>query len=712
MTMLSSLNGKLILAFAVILSALVGYFAVMERYTEGFDPGTATGSFGDCLSAQTGNAESKEIVRDRVNLLRDRLKQDEALLAHLTTVNITQGGGGGGGDEPVMAKVEDETMLAGGSEPTCGDTGAPIRDDVASALAAMREEYFASEKMGAWGRRGVPYLWEKHRLFLEQSIEGTAGQWRVVVRNVVPRAATAPCSCANLAITIWVRFRGQEIQAGIATQDPTGKCEWVYRFPHMARSGKYSVDVKLISVNGEQDFEEKDCDIRQGQMVHRQHIPYRQVESLKFYAPDRSCCEICTRDEECGLWMSPGHNNSKCSLFRGDVTMAETKALGAELDDEGKRLLKEAGIDPMSFAYKSDSVMVGTSRRKPNEEYSTDFIGCGWSFENNMDGPCVINGTDDEPYRAAELLVTHEAAPLASEGDTLPYCDPSGPGIGQGRWAPADPGLNCSYSPRLEQGKKLLFMLASNQAQAEECWIHEQFAKIGENCHESGCRVFSSSIWRSPLIKPKDDELAPESMFRYMWQPYTCRVRLYTKAELRTCMQDKYLYIDGDSIADFFGEYVLHRIQDLNANGAGVNATGCLDRYAANYQKDCVPVKVPNRITADNLHMIHKIWAKNEKEWVAHIEALPEATDKHRRVWLNGPLIVSEREVHVMYERLKRFTDLARPIFERKKWVELNWLNSSAALGYDSATQNDGLHIVGPPMKILFHQLMGHICGG
>ena len=63
MTMLSSLNGKLILAFAVILSALVGYFAVMERYTEGFD--VMTGSFGDCLSAQTGNADSMELVRDR-----------------------------------------------------------------------------------------------------------------------------------------------------------------------------------------------------------------------------------------------------------------------------------------------------------------------------------------------------------------------------------------------------------------------------------------------------------------------------------------------------------------------------------------------------------------------------------------------------------------------------------------------------------------------
>jgi len=121
--MLSSLNGKLILAFAVILSALVGYFAVMERYTEGFD--VMTGSFGDCLSAQTGNADM-ELVRDRVNFLRVRLKQDEALLAHLTTVaQDGGGGGGGGGDEPEFEADEYVNKALEGASSTMQATPSP-----------------------------------------------------------------------------------------------------------------------------------------------------------------------------------------------------------------------------------------------------------------------------------------------------------------------------------------------------------------------------------------------------------------------------------------------------------------------------------------------------------------------------------------------------------------------------------------------------------
>lgn len=390
--------------------------------------------------------------------------------------------------------------------------------------------------------------------------------------------------------------------------------------------------------------------------------------------------------------------------------MAQVKGLKDEVDDEDKRLLKAVGINPAEF--KTDEIKVGTTRRQPNEAYTTDFIGCGWSFDKNMDGPCVINGTEDEPYKTAEMEIYYEASPLTltPEGEALPYCDPAGPEIGRGRWVEADPGLNCSYSVRKDQGEKLLFMLASNQTQPEECWIHEQFAKIGEKCHEAGCRVFESSIWQGPLLKPQDDKLAAESMFRYMWQPYTCRVRLYTKTELKTCLKDKHVYIEGDSISDFFIEYAVHRLRDINANGLGANATGCLDQYDAGFKK--CNGKVPIRITADDLHIIHRLWDTSEDKWVQRIEDLPESTETHRQIWLSGPFIVSERECHVMAARYKRFADFARPIFERKKWVELNWVNASTALGYESATQFAGLHVVGPPMKILFHQLMGHVCGG
>jgi hypothetical protein len=47
-----------------------------------------------------------------------------------------------------------------------------------------------------------------------------------------------------------------------------------------------------------------------------------------------------------------------------------------------------------------------------------------------------------------------------------------------------------------------------------------------------------------------------------------------------------------------------------------------------------------------------------------------------------------------------------RPILTRKGWIEVEWFSISQALSFDSAAQNDGLHVVGPAMKQLFNQIM------
>jgi hypothetical protein len=35
----------------------------------------------------------------------------------------------------------------------------------------------------------------------------------------------------------------------------------------------------------------------------------------------------------------------------------------------------------------------------------------------------------------------------------------------------------------------------------------------------------------------------------------------------------------------------------------------------------------------------------------------------------------------------------------------------TAALSYDTATQADGMHIIGPPMKMAITKLFHHLCG-
>ena len=70
----------------------------------------------------------------------------------------------------------------------------------------------------------------------------------------------------------------------------------------------------------------------------------------------------------------------------------------------------------------------------------------------------------------------------------------------------------------------------------------------------------------------------------------------------------------------------------------------------------------------------------------------------------------SEREAHITAERTARFVDIARDRFRSKHIDIIDWVNSSIALTFDAATQNDGMHVVGPPMKALFNQLMHTMC--
>ncbi|CAM9136129.1 unnamed protein product [Heterosigma akashiwo] len=85
--------------------------------------------------------------------------------------------------------------------------------------------------------------------------------------------------------------------------------------------------------------------------------------------------------------------------------------------------------------------------------------------------------------------------------------------------------------------------------------------------------------------------------------------------------------------------------------------------------------------------------------------------------------IVSEREAHVVEGRGLRITEFARCLLAGQEWGALNELlrdeagwreldfhGPSAAFAFDTATQGDGLHIVGPPMKMVWAQMMTDIC--
>jgi hypothetical protein len=58
----------------------------------------------------------------------------------------------------------------------------------------------------------------------------------------------------------------------------------------------------------------------------------------------------------------------------------------------------------------------------------------------------------------------------------------------------------------------------------------------------------------------------------------------------------------------------------------------------------------------------------------------------------------------------RHFMKLAALVLEVKGWEPIDLTQISAGLTFDAATQNDGLHVAGPPMKVVTHIVLNILC--
>jgi len=151
-------------------------------------------------------------------------------------------------------------------------------------------------------------------------------------------------------------------------------------------------------------------------------------------------------------------------------------------------------------------------------------------------------------------------------------------------------------------------------------------------------------------------------------------------------------YISGASIAEFFNNYFNQRMNSI-LNGSET-------------QKN---TKLGIEVSISELATVHKIWTHGEEEWAQWLMNLPDSNGA-LNIFLNGPFISSEREAHITPVRYLRFIYIARPILAQKGWIEIDWYHASLPLSFDSSAQYDGLHVIGPPMKMAFHMVMHSLC--
>jgi hypothetical protein len=279
-------------------------------------------------------------------------------------------------------------------------------------------------------------------------------------------------------------------------------------------------------------------------------------------------------------------------------------------------------------------------------------------------------------------IQSKDGAKLSSSSSNRRICPRTLKGVGDGRWVKSLWFQNCSME--LAKTASHFPQYQHRNEEPEECWIYDRL--IGNDC-QNGCpRNPERNLWRSSLMEENEDRLFP-----FIWKPYDCDLVLYTDEVLAQCMRTHGYakpVVLGDSVAEFFAEYVNMRFDALDPAIYG-----------------------DKPVVIDNLWLMHSIWNYNNAEWNSALQNKQGLLqDGAKGIWLNGPFLSSEREVHCTQGRMGLFVDIARPVLKGRGWNEVDWRNISMAVSYESATQYDGLHVVGSSMKVAFHLAMHTMC--
>jgi len=484
------------------------------------------------------------------------------------------------------------------------------------------------------------------------------GHFEVVIRN------TNSKDCNACDYNIWVRVTGTEIIAGKAKPD-ADKCRWTFSF-QIHQAGVFTVQSKLISYLGAADIEYDTCKRQRGRFPDflSEWTP-REFTGFKFYKPYLQCCDVCSKQDDCTHWLSGGGIKAHCHFFN--------------LNDNSTR--RESSLNVYS-----GTVMQGESR----PYVGSIFLGCGWSYELASEHPCIDNANDDRiPFIEEAITVSHDNTVVAEiESKALPIC--SLDHRVNGRWVDVKEKVKCSKVEDDSKFEKRFPIQRFARTDLGVCWFRENVNAISSRCLEGGCNALKkSSRWRDSSFIRKVNS----SDYWGTWVPYEkCRYHLLTSSDLQKCVTKKKISsitTIGVSIAKFLRVYVNQRNEDIQ-----------LHRGSDGVQVEINTLKLP-----------HLIWHESYKTIKDEFERFEAADATTLKYFLSGMYISSEREAHVLDDHASYVSDtISSPILKGKGWKEVYWHDISAAFTYDSATQGDGLHVVGVPMKQIWTMVMNDIC--
>jgi len=574
----------------------------------------------------------------------------------------------------------------------------------ANAIHFVLSRRAAFENVGMrrnWKLRGLGYLYTQHKVILAAILPNhpAVGQNTIFIHNVHPESEIR--NDCNL-FTIWVRVRGPEIMAGSAQAvEATNEksCYWEFNF-ELQVEGRYGVDAKGLVWNGEVKHTNKmKCNFTKGKLpaeILAEYPLHAGFQGFKLYGPETSCCEICARLRPyCMYWATPPfkmENRSSfyvngCELFFGNDVPEEFIPRSHILGDinttlshyENRRLSTHRNLNEVEYTH-----------GEPHGEPVSYFFGCGWSNWFTLDFPCLSAAMDDQVYMTedefdfvlpARMVSKEMAAPL------LPLCTLENEKFNQsnGRWIREMWPTSNETCPTPSY-KKSIFNIIEYDGAHPHCWHRDDFTTIGNACMEMNCDLIRPDTkWISPLR-------INETKWMGVWRQRTCDYYEFTDTELQQCFNTRKvsdIKVEGASIAYFLDQYLQQRVSNLTLfNSSDPEAIS---------------------VILSSLSLLHQA-SKEDKLMAEELRARDNVGPRQEYFWVSSFYISSERDTYTVVDRMNQINHLAYDTLTPKGYKMLNVYDMSATFSYDTATQFDGMHIIGPPMKMALTKLFHFLC--
>lgn len=445
---------------------------------------------------------------------------------------------------------------------------------------------------------------------------------------------------------------------------------------------------------------------------------------FKFYSPRESCCEICAREPLCKYWVSPPLSITPgwsrwngCELFFEQPVDSQDHAMITRQIRRRSKIRRlfssqnmhlpanESKLHPhfrsihnmsdVDYTHQPPLIFHG----KPHNLETMSFIGCGWSFWHTQTYACLDTALDDAvpvfpsntftlPSNMGNLPVKYSVDESSRRECGLKDEYPQNRFsmmTDSGRWVRL-PWPNETECPRPMQfdPERKSFELVEFDGDHPRCWFRDDLSIIGQRCVE----YCAHNEYHHPWVS----SLKVETKHNSIWKNYNCDYIELTNAELQKCVDSKRIgsyKVEGASIAQFLSEFLLQRFASIKL----YNDT-----------------ETPVTLTLSTFRIPHLLWHLNETQMRATLEAAPLVGENEENYYLTGYYYTSEREPWVTVDHAESLAELMQEILIPKGWRMINGFDVSAAFTYEVATQDDGLHMIGGPVKMVITKLLHHVC--